>query len=137
MMRWELPDVAREQASKLLSRIPADFRGDFMTIIDRNTPVGQAMHDRCAMVVTDLGGDDNLSTVKRSTARDWAGLDVLVESLLCRLAAGEEIDAGSLVQLMNTKTGIARMLGLDRRPKQVRSLAEYMAGKAASSGEAA
>jgi hypothetical protein len=118
--------MAREPDNKLLMSIPKGYRGDFLSCLDRSTPVGQAMHERCAMVISDLGGESELATVRRSTARDWAGLDVLVESLFCRVAAGEAVDTGALTQLMNTKTGLARILGLDRRPKQIRKLHDVM-----------
>jgi hypothetical protein len=111
--------------------IPVAYRGDFLSCLDRSKPVGQAMHDRLAMVIGDLGGEDNVATIKRSMARDWACLDVLVENLFCRLVDGEKVDAGALTQLMNTKTGLARLLGLARRPKQVRTLHQVMRGEPA------
>jgi hypothetical protein len=120
--------MAREPSKKLVMTLPEEYRGDFLSCLDRSTPMGQAMHERCEQVTADLGDDP--STVKRSTARDWAGLDVLVESLFCRVNAGEPLDIGALTQLINTKTGIARMLGLARRPKRVRSLRDIMQGAA-------
>jgi hypothetical protein len=122
--------VARTKANKLMMTIPEGYRGDFLSCLDRSTPAGQAMHERLTSVIADLGGDDNVATVKRSTARDWACLDVLVESVFCRAATGEKIDIGALNHLVSTKLGAARLLGLERRARTVRTLRQVMDGAA-------
>jgi hypothetical protein len=118
--------MARTKANKAQLAIPEVYRGDFLNTLDQTKPVGQAMHDRFGMVLADLGGDANIATVKRSTARDWACLDVLIESLFCRLADGKKVDVGALTQLLNSKLGLARQLGLERKARTVRSLHEVM-----------
>lgn len=44
------------------------------------------------------------------------------------LAAGEQIDVGSLTQALNSLLGLFRLLGLERRQKPLRRLHEHMNG---------
>jgi hypothetical protein len=53
-----------------------------------------------------------------------------VRLLLSAPLAGEEVDAGSWTQLLNSWLGVAGRLGLERRARNVRSLHEVMQGAA-------
>jgi hypothetical protein len=74
---------------------------------------------RYQAVLTHLGGEDNLTTIKRSLVRRFAWYKVMIEGIECRTAAGEPVDIGSWTQLTNSWLGIVRMLGLERRQRPV------------------
>lgn len=115
---------------RLLAAIPAKYEPDFMERLDRRTVLGRAVADRFQAVIADLGGEDNLTTVKRSLCRRFTWFEVMLEGMECRMAAGEQIDIGAWTQLTNSWLGIARMLGLERKPKPIRRLREVMGSAA-------
>jgi|SRR5580765_2046342 len=122
--------MARRSSVKLLAQLPADYVPDFMERLDMRTVLGRAVADRYHAVLSDLGGEDNLTTVKRSLARRFTWFEVMLEGMECRMASGQQIDIGSWTQLTNSWLGIARMLGLERRQKPVRRLHEHLNGTA-------
>jgi hypothetical protein len=122
--------MARDKASKFLLALPVDYRGDALACQDEQTPLGRALTERMHRLTSDLGGVENVSDILCSEVRDFIVLDLLVDAIRTRMTAGEPIDAAALCQIINTKLGLARMLGLARKAKRVRSLQEVMAGAA-------
>ncbi len=132
--------MARGKSVRLLASIPERYAPDFMDRLDKRTVLGRSVLERYGAVMSDLGGEETLSTVKRSLVRRFTWYEVFIEGMECRAAAGEEIDVGSWTQLTNTWLGIARLLGLDRRTKPVESLHSLMyepepAAPAAATGD--
>ena len=121
--------MARGKSVKLLAAIPAKYSPDFMERLDKRTVIGRAVLARFHAVVTDLGGEDNLTTIRRSLVRRFTWFEVALEGMECRMASGEEIDIGAWTQLTNSWLGLAKTLGLERRAKRGPSLHEYMAAK--------
>jgi hypothetical protein len=87
---------------------------------DPTTPLGRIVEDRIANLVKDLGGADESSYVLISEVRDFVALDLIMEHWRAKLTEGESVSASTLCQVVNTKLGLARLLGLVRRPKRVR-----------------
>ena len=123
--------MARGKSVRLLASIPAKYRPDFIERVDKRTVLGRAVHDRYHAVIADLGGEEALSTIKRSHVRRLVTLESMIEGIECRALAGEDVDAGSWTQLLNSWLGVAGRLGLARQPRTVRTLAQVMAGRAA------
>jgi hypothetical protein len=124
--------MARGKSVRLLASIPAKYRPDFLERVDRRTVLGRAVHNRYHAVVADLGGEEALSTIKRSHVRRLVTLECMIEGIECRALAGEDVDAGSWTQLLNSWLGVAGRLGLERKPRNVRGLHEIMRGDAAT-----
>jgi hypothetical protein len=118
--------MARGKSVRLLASIPEKYTPDFMARLDKRTVLGRAVVDRYEAILADLGGDDALTSVKRSLVRRFTWFEVMIEGMECRAAAGEAIDIGSWTQLVNSWLGIARMLGLERKSKPVRRLHDHM-----------
>jgi hypothetical protein len=118
--------MARGKSVKLLASIPERYTPDFMDRLDKRTVLGRAVLDRYAGVISDLGGDEALSNIKRSLVRRFTWFETMIEGMECRAAAGEGVDIGSWTQLTNSWLGIARMLGLERRQRPVESLHDLM-----------
>jgi hypothetical protein len=123
--------MARGQSVRLLAAIPAKYSPDFMDRLDKRTVIGKAVRARYHAIVYDMGGEDALTTIRRSLVRRFTWYEVMIEGMECRAAAGESIDIGSWTQLTNSWLGIARMLGLERKAKRTRGLNEIIEGKAA------
>jgi hypothetical protein len=122
--------MARGKSVRLLASIPDRYASDFMDRLDKRTVLGKAVVDRYGAVLADLGGEDNLTTIKRSLVRRFTWFEVMIEGMECRAAAGEPVDIGSWTQLTNSWLGIARMLGLERRTRPVKRLHEHLNGTA-------
>lgn len=118
--------MARGKSVRLLASIPEKYSPDFMDRLDKRTVLGRSVLERYQAVMNDLGGEDKLTTVKRSLARRFTWYEVMLEGMECRMAAGEEIDIGTWTQLTNSWLGIARMLGLERKAKPTKSLGHKM-----------
>jgi hypothetical protein len=113
---------------KLLTFMPPQFAGLVRACEQANTPLACAFLERYAEVMNDVGDAEQVAVTKRSEARDFAALDILIEVMISDAVAGKLIDIGGLTQAMNTKGGKARVLGLERKPKRVRTLREVMNG---------
>lgn len=118
--------MARGKSVRLLASIPEKYAPDFMDRLDKRTVLGRSVLERYGAVMSDLGGEETLSTVKRSLVRRFTWFEVMLEGIECRAAAGEDIDIGSWTQLTNSWLGIARMLGLERVQRPVESLHDVM-----------
>lgn len=120
--------MARRKQVKLLAQLPRDYEPDFMERLDMRTVLGRSVLNRYQAVMADLGGEDNLTTVKRSLVRRFTWFEVMLEGMECQMAGGKPIDIGAWTQLTNSWLGIARMLGLERKAKSVRRLRDVMGG---------
>lgn len=122
--------MARGKSVRLLASIPEKYEPDFMARLDRRTVLGRSVANRYHAVIEDLGGEDNLSTLRRSLVRRFTWFEVMLEGMECRMASGEEVDVGAWTQLTNSWLGIARMLGLERQARRGRTLHEHLNGTA-------
>lgn len=118
--------MARGKSVRLLASIPEKYTPDFMERLDKRTVLGKAIVERYGAIVADLGGDAALTTIKHSLVRRFVWFETMIQGMECRAAAGEEIDIGSWSQLTNTWLGIARLLGLERKPHNVKRLHEHL-----------
>jgi hypothetical protein len=118
--------MARGKSVRLLAAIPEKYSPDFMDRLDKRTVLGRAVLERYQAVMCDLGGEEMLTTIKRSLVRRFTWFEIMIEGMECRAAAGEEIDIGSWSQLTNSWLGIARLLGLERKSRPARSLRDVM-----------
>ncbi len=121
--------MARGKSVRLLGQIPARYTADFMERLDKRTVLGKAVSQRFETVAADCGGKDTLSHVKSGIVKRLIWMECVIEGFELQLAAGERVDLGSYTQLTNTWIGLARMLGLERKPRPVKSLQQHMEGK--------
>ena len=118
--------MARGKSVRLLGEIPEKYAPDFMERLDRRTVLGKAVSQRFQTVATDCGGLDSLSHVKVGIVKRFIWMEAVIEGFELQLAAGERIDLGSYTQVVNSWIGLARMLGLERKPRPVRGLHDHM-----------
>jgi hypothetical protein len=118
--------MARGKSVRLLASIPAKYRPDFIERVDKRTVLGKAVHNRYHAIVADLGGEEALSTIKRSHVRRLVTLETMIEGIECYALAGVPVDAGSWTQLLNSWLGIARALGLERQARPIERLRDVM-----------
>lgn len=118
--------MARGKSTKLLATLPDNYSATWLDKLDKRTKIARAVLDRIAALESDAGGADALSTVRRSLIRHAAWLDAIVDSHELRLAAGEALDVGAYTQALNSLLGLFKVLGLERKPHNVKRLHEHL-----------
>jgi hypothetical protein len=118
--------MARGKSDKLMTRLPAAYRDNYLSLMDRRTKVCRAVLGRIAELESDAGGEAAITHARRSLIRRAAFIEVLIEGKEIDVATGQEIDAGTLTQLTNTLLGLYRVLGVERKARPVRRLREVM-----------
>jgi hypothetical protein len=89
-------------------------------------------------IETDLGGRRQLSRIESELIRAFAGAATTLQYLNVQVALGETsaIDLGGYSTIASTMLRIGSRLGLQRRPKDVTSLQDYLAQLRESDTEA-
>jgi hypothetical protein len=118
--------MARGKSVRLLASIPKRYSPNFMERIDRRTVLGKAVFNLHAGLIEHLGGDSEVTIPLRSIVNRYTWSEMILQGIECRAASGEEVDVGSWTQLTNTQLGLARMLGLKRRPRLTETLRDIM-----------
>jgi hypothetical protein len=118
--------MARGVSTKLKAGLPDGYRAGWLDKLDRRTKVARAILQRIGSLTSDAGGPDGLSHARTSLIRRAAFLEAICESHELKLAAGEEIDIGSYTQTLNSMLGLYRLLGIERKARNVRGLHEHM-----------
>lgn len=114
--------------------LPAEFRPRFLDHLDGRTRTAQILRQRLANLEADLGGD--LSYQQASLTRRVIWIESWLETQEARAAEGEEVSIGQQVQALNSLIGLYRILGIERKAKDVPSLQDYLRQRAAEKAEA-
>ena len=115
-----------ERSAKILATIPDRYSPGFAERLDKRTSIAKAIIERIETIEADMGGAEALSHARRSLIRRTVWLEAVIEHSEQKLAAGEGIDLGGHTQAINSLLGLYRLIGLERRPRPVRRLAEVM-----------
>jgi hypothetical protein len=116
-----------------LDAIPDKFTAGYLDRLDGRSKVAVDMRARWQAMTADLGGADQLSYAQRSLVERALWLEHWLHIQEQALANGDHVffDAGKWTQACNALQGILTKLGLERRQKDVTTLASYIAAKAA------
>lgn len=117
-----------------LDAIPEKFAGGYIDRLDGRTAIAVDMRARWQQITDDLGGADRLSYAQRSLVERALWIEHWIAQQERELAEGRAggFDAGRWTQATNSLLGLYRTLGIQRRAKEVTSLADYIAGRAAN-----
>jgi len=89
-------------------------------------------------LISDLGGQENLGVVKRTLAEKFVWLSAILQGIELRIAEGGKKDQAELlgrwVQGLNSLSGLARMLGIERKRRMV-DLKAYVKSKSSEDNE--
>jgi len=115
--------MAKDRAK---AQLPASYNGSFFKSLDIESALTQNVQDRLTQLTRELGGDEVMTSVRMSHVRNYIALGVLIEGILHEALHGREYDAGVLTQLINTETGIGRILGMERRPRALDGVQDHL-----------
>lgn len=85
--------------------------------LDRRTRAFQTAHDMKRAIVSDLGGEDQLSTLELIQAENAAVDAAVLRDLQVRWLRGDEVEAATLATIENVFNRTAAALGTKRRPR--------------------
>ena len=99
--------------------------------LDRRTKATQVALETRDSIMSDLGGEDQLSTLERLMVENAAFSSTVLRDAHVRWLKGEPAPVTELATLENTFNRTAQALGLARRAKDVTpDLSQYLDGKA-------
>ena len=70
-------------------------------------------------IASDLGGEDQLSTVQRFLIEAFASVAIQLDHLNVRVLRGESVDLLALASVVSSMTRVASRIGIDRVPRNV------------------
>jgi hypothetical protein len=120
------PQIA-PRAPELRSRI-TNHR-DLLPGVNGRSGAARRFRDLVSSYISDMGGLDRCSEIKLGLLRRLAAATVQAELLEAKMVNGEPVDVGQLCTLASTTVRIASRLGLERVPRDVETLSEYLERK--------
>jgi hypothetical protein len=97
---------------------------------DPNSAWSRRYHDLISGHVADMGGADMLSEAQAALIRDAAALEIELERMRGMLSEGQKVDLDLYGRVAGQRRRILESIGLERKAREVPSLAEYLARKA-------
>jgi hypothetical protein len=116
---------ARRQ--KLQGRSRVSNGHDLLPDIDGRSVMARRYRDITNAILGDQGGADRCSESRTQLIRRFAAAAVLAEQLEARLVNGEKIDITEHSLLSSTLTRLASRIGINRIPRDIPTLSEYLA----------
>jgi hypothetical protein len=109
--------------------LPIKFKAGFLGTMDHRTELARVLRANYETIAEDVGGRAELGHVKGALIERFVWLETILQTLEHEMASGKvEMKAtlGPWIQGLNSLTGIARVLGIERRPRVV-DLKTYVA----------
>ena len=113
------------QKSTKASEVTKRYRESFLDSMDGRAEVTRTLRERLSVLVSDLGGLDNLSYQERSLCKRIIHLERLIEKDELTLAHNGMIDRHAHIATVNALAGLYNRIGLKRRSRQI-SLKDYL-----------
>ena len=98
-----------------------------MQDLDRRTKAAQTAVATKSAIMSDLGGEDRLSTLERLQCENAAMASAVLRDMQVRWLQGEEVSVTEMVSIENVFNRTAAALGTKRRPKDVIDINSYLA----------
>ncbi len=116
------------------NELPSKYERGFLKGLDRRTQIYArltAIHDE---IVDDLGGKDGLSHTKLALIERFVFLEAVIQKMELDMAKSKTLNGEELnrwIQGLNSMTGLAKTIGLERRQRAV-NVRDYAKKRAAS-----
>lgn len=113
--------------------LPARYERGFLARLDGRTEIARELRVAFDEIVSDQGGIEGLSHVRRSLVERFCWLEAVLRSLELRIAEADKSETADLlakwIQALNSLVGLGRCVGLERRAKKLDDLRTYVASK--------
>jgi len=114
------------QQSEKATDVSEAFNADFMDELDGRVRLARTLRDRMRSLTSDLGGAEHLSYQERSLCKRIVHMERLIEKKEHALAQDGQVDEHLYFSCVNALSGLLSKIGLKRRARPVRSLAEVL-----------
>lgn len=114
--------------------LPTKYESGFLQRMDGRTEVAQRLRQNFGTIADEVGGD--LSHVKAALVERFVFLEAVMATTETEIAASPANAPaliGSWVQQLNAMVGLSKVLGIERRAKDVPALSDYI-GKGSTEG---
>ena len=121
MPRVYKPKTNRKYGHEKPTTLPTKFRAGFLAELDKRTELAKALRDYYASIVSDIGGPESIGHVKAALIERFCWLEAILQTLEHEMANGtiNKSDAlGKWIQAVNSLSGLAKVLGIERNPRQ-------------------
>jgi hypothetical protein len=109
--------------------LPERYKPGVIREIDRRTELGQRLQAVFDVIVTDAGGPHGLTHTKLALIERFVWLEAMLQGIEREIAAKPEAAndlIGKWVQGVNSLTGLAKMIGLERNLSRTVDLRAYV-----------
>jgi hypothetical protein len=113
-----------------LKQLPEKYKAGFLREMDLRTELATRLRANYEEIIDDLGGGNAQTHVKLAMIERFVFLESVVQSLEAQIANNpKEADGlmGRWVQSVNALTGLAKVVGLERRLRKATDLRAYLA----------
>lgn len=124
--------------NKTLKDLPDEYEAGYLQRLDFRYQKARAINDSYCQMLSDAGGPSEMSYVQQSLAEHAVFIESLIRDSETLISQGKmsEVDLGSMTQLINCWSGLVTKFGLNRIPKNVSRLQEYITSKDSENSEA-
>ncbi|MBA4411588.1 MAG: hypothetical protein C0397_19495 [Odoribacter sp.] len=131
---WQKPiyEEVPETKPVKFQKPPKRYEQNFLARLDGRTENYKTLVSAYNNVMSDLGGEDNLSHVQHSLVERFVFLEFVMKHLEKRIVQNpkkREVILSRWIQGLNSLSGLARTIGLERRAKKIQSLQTYVREK--------
>lgn len=116
---------------KKRTRIAAKYEPGFLQTLDGRLEVAKILNSAFNEVTDDMGGKDTLCHTQLALAERFVFLVYVLRSIETRIALNPKESDELLsrwIQGLNSLNGLAKVIGLKRKAKKVKSLQTYIEG---------
>lgn len=118
MPKTYVSKTGRRNESYKPQSLPTRFRAGFLAELDGRTDVAKALRANYQAIVADVGGIDDVSHVKAALIERFVWLEAILQTIEHELVTGA-IDKGEAlgrwIQAVNSLSGLAKVLGVERK----------------------
>src|SRR5262245_39612437 len=115
-------NIIRRPDPPKMHSLPVKFKAGFLAALDGRTDLAKALRANYEQIVADVGGREEVGHVKSALVERFVWLEAILQTLEQEMAKGQ-IDKGEAlgrwIQAVNSLSGLARVLGIERKARQM------------------
>jgi hypothetical protein len=125
MPRIYKPKTSRKNANHKPTTLPVKFKPGFLSLLDGRTDLAKGLRANRDAIVADAGGPEEIGHVKNALVERFVWLEALLQSIEQEMANGAIDKLGVWIQAVNSLSGLAKTLGIERQQRTV-DLRQYL-----------
>jgi hypothetical protein len=109
------PKTDRKNGHSKPTTLPPKFKPGFLTTLDARTNIAKALRANRDEIVSDIGGLAEIGHIKLSLVERFVWLETVLQMMEDEMASGSIDRLGTWIQAVNSLSGLAKVLGVDRK----------------------